>query len=169
MQLPTHLIVGILIQEMITLYIPRNDFIRVLLTIICCFSSHFFVDAISIITYHPPERENTKFWLYWHIFVYTAGILIFILFFNPYWLGMLSAYVVDLWDWYFLRPVSNKYNKPDLYQRYGLHFIANTLRKPLIKVGVPDLRYNPYGIIPELVLIGLFLGYQVILLLASLG
>ena len=169
MQLPTHLIVGILIQEILTIYIPTNDFIRVLLIIICCFSSHFFVDAIAIITYHPPERENTKFWLYWHVFVYSAGIFIFILFLNPYWLGMLSAFVVDLWDWFFLRPIGNKFNKPDLLQRYGVHFIANKLRKPLIQVGVPNLGHNPYGIIPELILIVLFLGYKVIIILDSLG
>lgn len=157
MQLPTHIIAGILIQELITTYINIDPLMKFMLIIICCFLSHFILDPIAILTYHPPKREPTKFWLYWHLFVYGAGIFLLIVFFNPYWLGMICANAVDLWDWYFLRPYGNRIGNPDLQQKYGLHFIANWVRQPLIKLGVPNLGHKKIGIIPELISTSCFL------------
>ncbi len=157
MQLPTHLIAGILIQEFISSYINIDPALKIILIIVTCFLSHFILDPIALLTYHPPQREDTKFWLYWHLFVYGAGIFLLIVFFNPYWLGMISANAVDLWDWYFLRPYGNKIGKPNLQKKYGLHFIADIVRQPLIKIGVPNLGHKKIGIIPELILTSIFL------------
>ncbi|WP_455465309.1 hypothetical protein [Candidatus Hodarchaeum mangrovi] len=167
MQLPTHLILGIFLQELLSGLI-QDTILRVLLIIIICFISHFFVDAFSILTYHPPEREDTKVWQYWHIFIYVSGIIIFFLFFNPYWLGMLSAYIPDLWDWFFLRPLSKRKNKPELYDKYGIHFIADAIRRPLIRLGVPNLIYNEYGILPELIFISLVIIVRISTIILSL-
>ena len=157
MQLPTHIIAGILIQEFITTTLNINHLsIRFLLIVIFCFLSHFILDPVALLTYHPPQRENTKFWLYWHLFVYNAGIILFIIFFNPYWLGMICANAVDLWDWYFLRPLGNKLDKP-LQQQYGLHFLVNRVRQPLINLGVPNLSHSRIGILPELISTCIFL------------
>ena len=157
MQLPTHIIAGILIQELITSYIHIDALLKIVLIIITCFLSHFLLDPIAILTYHPPQREHTNFWLYWHLFVYGAGLVLLIIFFNPYWLGMVSANAVDLWDWYFLRPYGNRTGKPDLQKKYGLHFIADRIRKPLVKLGIPNLSHKKIGIIPELILTPIFL------------
>ncbi|MHA2105914.1 MAG: hypothetical protein ACW981_21010 [Candidatus Hodarchaeales archaeon] len=148
MQLPTHLIFGILIQWIIITIFPANEsieiIIQIILIIILCISSHYVIDAFAIATYHPPEPENTKFWRYWHIFVFFSGFVIIIFFFNSFLIGMFFANLVDLWDWVLRRHV--------LKRPPQLHWVADKLRTPLKNI-LPDLTYNKYGIIPELILI----------------
>ncbi len=152
MQLPTHLIAGILIQYIISIIIPTPTWLSVLLVIIIAFCSHFFLDALSRSTYHPPERIHDNFWLMWHIFVYLTGLGIIILHFWNYWLGMLFANLPDLWDWYTLRNIASRKNNPDWAKQYYLHPIADKVRSSLF-MWMPNLIYKRTGIIPELILI----------------
>jgi hypothetical protein len=148
MQLPTHLVSGILIQWLIITIYPATQsieiLIQIILIIVLCLSAHYVIDGFAIATYHPPEPENTKFWLYWHIFIYLSGIVIIISFFNSFLIGMFFANLVDLWDWVLRRHVLKK--PPQL------HWVAEKLRTQLKKI-LPELTYNKYGIIPELILI----------------
>ena len=112
--------------------------------------SHFVIDALAIMTYHPAERQHTEFWLYWHIFVFSSIPFVIIGFFlvNSYFIiGMLAANIPDIQDWIILRGIL-KYNNRKYYQ----HRMANFLRKPLIG-HVPDFTYSRIGILPELILI----------------
>ena len=101
-------------------------------------------------TYHPPERQHTNFWLYWHIFVYASGILLIVvaLISNPLFIvGLIGANFPDLWDWVLLRWILKSKNKK-LY----IHKYANKIRA-LFKDHVPDLSYSNIGILPEFILI----------------
>ena len=155
MQLPTHVIFGVLIQIGISLVYPKVDLLFYLVVFLTAFISHFMLDSLAIMTYHPPNRQNTKFWLYWHIFVYISGIIFILgsLAINPFLVvGILGANLEDLWDWVLLRWLLKSTNKK-LY----IHKFANKIRS-LFKTHVPDLTYNSLGIIPEscLILLGYF-------------
>ena len=161
MQLPTHLIAGILSQYFIVIMIPTPTLLAVLLVAIIAFCSHFFLDGLARLTYHPPERIHDNFWLTWHIFVYLTGITIIILFFRDYWLGMLFTNLPDLWDWYTLRNIASRKNQPDWGRRYYLHPIADKIRQIFFS-WMPNLNYRKVGILPELSLIILWIGLTIL-------
>ena len=150
MQLPTHVIFGVIIQLLVYQFYPHADIFFLVSVFLIAFISHFIIDSLAIMTYHPPERQHTNFWLYWHIFVYVSGILLILiaLISNPLFIvGILGANLPDLWDWVLLRWILKSENKK-LY----IHKYANKIRS-LFKNHVPDLSYNTIGIIPEFILI----------------
>lgn len=155
MQLPTHLIAGILIQITISELIRTPTWVSFSLVAIITFCSHFLLDPIARITYHPPERIHENFWLTWHIFVYITGFIIIGLFIWNYWLGMLFAYLPDLWDWYILRNIASRKNQPDWGKKYYLHPISTKIRNSFFS-WLPDLTLEQIGILPELSLIVLW-------------
>ena len=152
MQLPTHLITGILIQYIISTLTPTPSWLSIILIAFFAFCSHFLLDALAKSTYHPPERIKDNFWLTWHILVYLTGIAIIILFFSNYWLGMLFANLPDLWDWYTLRHIASRKKDPDWGNKYYFHPIADKVRSFLFS-WMPNLNYKRIGILPELSLI----------------
>ena len=150
MQLPTHVTVGVLLQILLNIIYPTNDILFYGSVFLITLFSHFILDSLAIMTYHPPTREHTNFWLYWHIFVYVSGIFLIIgsLTINPFFIiGILGANLPDLWDWVILRWILKSNNKK-LY----VHKYANNIRS-LFKSHVPDLTYNKFGIAPEFILI----------------
>ncbi|MFX0122457.1 MAG: hypothetical protein ACFFAE_02385 [Candidatus Hodarchaeota archaeon] len=161
MQLPTHLIAGIVIQFMINAIIPTPTWFSIISIVIIAFCSHFLLDALAKVTYHPPERIYDNFWLTWHLFVYLIGFVIIGLFFWRYWLGMLFANLPDLWDWYTLRNIASHKNQPDWGRRYYLHPIEEKLRQIFFS-WMPNLNYNKVGILPELSLIVLWIGITIL-------
>ena len=148
MQFPIHLIFGILIQLTINSFIPITSILNPIFIIIFAFSSHFILDAIAKATYHPPERINNRFWLYWHLFTYGIGFLITLLFVWQYFLGMLFANATDIWDWLFLRREAKRRNDPNWGKKYYLHPIADKIRATFF-FWLPNLNYNQKGILPE--------------------
>lgn len=158
MQLPTHVIFGVSIQIAISILYPKQDLFFFIMVFLVALLSHFILDSLAIMTYHPPTRQPTKFWLYWHIFVYLAGIFFIIvaLVSNPLFIvGIIGANLPDLWDWILLRWILKSTNKK-LY----IHKFATKLRSTF-KKHVPDLTYSKVGIIPESVLISLSVVYIV--------
>lgn len=158
MQLPTHVIFGVAIQIAISILYPRQDLIFFVMVFVIALLSHFILDSLAIMTYHPPNRQQTKFWLYWHIFVYLTGIFFIIvaLVSNPLLIvGIIGANVPDLWDWVLLRWILKSTNKK-LY----IHKFANKIRS-IFKNHVPELTYSKIGILPESVLISLSVLYIV--------
>ncbi|MFX0209065.1 MAG: hypothetical protein ACFFDT_23985 [Candidatus Hodarchaeota archaeon] len=161
MQLPTHLIVGILIQFLINAIIPTPTLLSMILIMICAFGSHFLLDPIAKSTYHPPQRIHDNFWLTWHVFVYLIGFVIIGLFIWDYWLGMIFANLPDLWDWYTLRNIASRKNQLDWGKRYYLHPIVDKIREKLF-FWLPNLNYQRVGILPELSLIILWFGIMIL-------
>ena len=149
-QLPTHVTFGVFIQITLSMLFPQTDIFFFSLVFLLALFSHFVSDSLAIMTYHPPERQHTKFWLYWHILVYVSGIsfIIVALIINPFFIvGILGANLPDLWDWVLLRWIMKSKNKK-LY----IHKYADKIRS-LFKDYVPNLTYNKLGIVPELLLI----------------
>ena len=114
MQLPTHVTVGVLLQILLNIIYPTNDILFYGSVFLITLFSHFILDSLAIMTYHPPTREHTNFWLYWHVFVYVSGIFLIIgsLTINPFFIiGILGANLPDLWDWVILRWILKSNNK----------------------------------------------------------
>ena len=114
MQLPTHVTFGVLIQIIFGYFYPNSDIFFFSIMFVLAFLSHFILDSLAIMTYHPPKRQKTNFWLYWHLFVYISGIFMIFgfLYLNPLFIiGIIGANLPDLWDWVFLRGILNSQNK----------------------------------------------------------
>ena len=146
MQLPTHVTFGVVIQILVAMAITEPGILFYVTVFLLALLSHFILDSLAIMTYHPPQRQPTRFWLYWHMIVYISGIFFIFgaLGINFLFIvGILGANLPDLWDWILLRGILKSENKT-LY----VHKYANSLRL-LFKEKVPDLSYNKVGIIPE--------------------
>jgi hypothetical protein len=125
--------------------------------IIFAFSSHFLSDALSKLTYHTPEAmKKDKFWISWHIIIYSASLITLIIFFIPFWLAMLCVNLPDIIDWFILRPIQNRRQKKNLSsqsdKKYVFHQFADWIREKLF-FWLPDLTYKRYGVIIELIVI----------------
>ena len=160
MQLPTHVIAGIVIQFLVMDLVTTPSWLQLILIVILGVISHFFIDALAKVTYHPPTREPGKFWLYWNLFVFGLGIFMVLLYFQVYWIGIFSAIIVDLWDWYFLRNYANRTSRPDWGKKYYLHPIADKIRGRFFS-RLPNLNHSKIGIIPELIL---YIGWLILYL-----
>jgi hypothetical protein len=115
------------------------------------------VDTFSVITYHTPEaQKGDKFWLIWHYFIYAISLFSIVIFLIPYWLSMLFANVMDLWDWFILRTVQRKvkYKNPESNwgDQYYFHRIVDWVRGRLF-FWLPKRNYKKSGIIIEIILI----------------
>ena len=153
----THSLSAILIQILCFKYLlfPMN----IVFTIIIAFLSHFISDALSKITYHTPEAmKGDKFWIIWHVIIYSVSIIITIIFIIPFWLAILSVNIPDIIDWFIIRPIQNKRNRKisgiGEKKNYRLHQIADWIRSKLF-FWLPDLTYKKIGILTELVTIGI--------------
>jgi hypothetical protein len=158
MEAVTHILTGVLIQILCFEYLPFPY--NIILTIIIAFFSHFMIDALAKITYHTPEaRLNDKFWVLWHIFIIALSVLVAIWFFIPYWLGLLSANLVDIWDWLILRNIQNFKSKSEdakpeekWGEKFFIHPLIDKFRAKLF-FWLPNWNYKKRGVIPELILI----------------
>ena len=160
METITHNLIAILIQILCFKFLAFP--INIILTIIFSFFSHVFFDAISVITYHTPERmEEDKFWKWWHIIIYGISILSFILFIVPFWLSLFFANVMDLWDWYIYRPIQKRKLNVKTGQYPGgklyFHIIVDWFRDTFLN-WLPRWNYKKGGIIIEIVMIIVFSG-----------
>ncbi|MHA1207246.1 MAG: hypothetical protein ACTSSO_06725 [Candidatus Hodarchaeales archaeon] len=148
MQLPTHVLAGIFIQFFVLQFFQDTTWLIILIVIILGFCSHFFIDALAKITYHPPVRQPGNFWLGWHLFVYIFGLFLIIIYFQTYFIGMLAANFVDIWDWLILRNYAKRKNQPDWGKRYYLHPNADRIRQLLFSK-LPNLSHTKLGVLPE--------------------
>jgi hypothetical protein len=151
----THNLVAIIIQILCFYFLifPWN----IIFTIILAFISHIIVDAIAVITYHTPDaQKEDKFWLIWHYFIYAISLFSIVIFFIPYWLSMLFANVMDLWDWFTLRPIQKKIRNKNPESKWGdkyyFHRIVDWTREKLF-FWLPTRIYKKSGIMIEILLI----------------
>ncbi len=152
MNLQTHVLTGILIQILCfeVFIFPLN----IIFTIIFAFLSHFIIDGLVLIVYHPPEpQKGDLFWLSWQIVTYGSGAILIFIFF-PYVIGILFANFVDLFDWVILRLIHRrliKKEKIDWTQNFLFHNIIAKIRKKTL-FWLPNLNYNKKAIIPEIII-----------------
>jgi hypothetical protein len=106
MELITHNLVAVIIQILCFRYFIFP--LSIILTIIFAYISHLVVDALAKITYHTPDAHtDDKFWVVWHIIVYSISLVSLIVFIVPFWLAILFANLIDITDWFILRPIRN--------------------------------------------------------------
>ena len=166
METITHNLVAVVIQILCFSFLifPWN----LIFTIVFSFISHIIVDAISIITYHTPDvQKGDKFWIFWHYIIYVLSLSSIIVFIIPYWLSMLFANIMDLWDWLTLRPIQKKIKNKNPESKWGdkyyFHRIVDWVRERLF-FWLPKRNYKKSGILIEIVIIIVF-----VLLIGVLG
>ena len=154
METITHNLFAVIIQVLFFKFVffPLN----IILTIILAFLSHIFIDAIAIITYHTPNVQKDKFWVVWHVIIYTLSILSILYFIIPFWLGILFANIIDIWDWFILRPIQNRKRKkvPETNwgEKYYFHRIVDVTRNKLF-YWLPKWNYKRATILIEILII----------------
>lgn len=157
MEAMTHNLTGVFIQILCFMYFafPFN----ILFTILFAFLSHYIVDTFATLTYHTPEAlKDDKFWVVWHWIILVLSIFSLIIFFIPYFLGMLFANFVDIWDWLILRPIQNKKKKenPDTEwgKKYFLHQGVDFIREKVPPFSwLPNWNYKRPAIITEIIIL----------------
>lgn len=168
METITHNLVAVIIQILCFNFMifPWN----LIFTIVFAFISHLIFDATSVITYHTPEvQKGDKFWVIWHYIIYGLSWLSIIIFFIPYWLSMLFANIIDIWDWFTLRPIQKKIRNKNPESKWGdkyyLHPMVDWVRKKLF-FWLPNRNYKKSGILVEIgiilflvLLVGLLSGF----------
>ncbi|MFX1328949.1 MAG: hypothetical protein ACFE91_12545 [Promethearchaeota archaeon] len=152
MNLQTHVLTGILIQILcFKVFIFPLD---IIFTIIFTFLSHFIIDGLVLIVYHPPEpQKGDLFWLSWQIVTYGSGAILIFIFF-PYVIGIFFANFVDLFDWVILRLIHRRLiKKVKIDWKYN-HFFHNIIAKIREKTlfWLPNLNYKKSAIIPEIII-----------------
>ncbi len=154
MELITHSLTGVIIQILCFKFLifPMN----LILTMVFAFFSHFIIDTLTKMTYHTPEsRIEDKFWLIWHIIIVISSAAVLVVFIVPFWLGILFANLVDIWDWLILRTIRNrkKRKNPESnwanFNKYFIHNIIDWIREKPCS-WLPNLNYKRYGIIVEI-------------------
>ncbi len=154
METITHNLIAVIIQILSFKFVsfPLN----IILTIILAFLSHIFTDAIGIITYHTPDVQKDKFWIEWHVIIYILSIISTLIFMIPFWLGLLFSNIVDIWDWFILRPLQNRKKKkvPETNwgEKYYFHRIIDATRNKLF-YWLPKWNYKKAGILIEIFII----------------
>ncbi len=154
METITHNLFAVIIQILCFKFVlfPFN----IILTIILAFLSHIFTDVISIITYHTPEIQKDKFWIVWHVIIYVASILSILIFVIPFWLGIVFANIIDIWDWFTLRPIQKIKRKKNPESKWGekyyFHRIVDATRNKLF-YWLPKWNFKKAGILIEIFII----------------
>jgi hypothetical protein len=161
MQLSTHFVTGVLIDKIASrakLSAPA----RFAVVAVTCYLSHGILDKLARSTYHPPDPLEDGFWTPYHKKVLPALTWAVTTAFAPkHWFAMLCSALPDL-DWV-ARGIQRKYKReiPGWQQpvlNEGLHAFWNKV--PVINQlnRLPDLRYNPKGVLVEMGLVVVMLG-----------
>ena len=155
MELVTHNLVGVIIQILCFTYLifPFN----IIFTIIFAYISHLVVDALAKVTYHTPDAHtDDKFWVTWHIIIYSISLISVIIFIVPFWLAMLFANLIDITDWFILRPLrkrrSNKLANASKQDLWYAHKQADWIREKLF-YWLPNWQYKYAGVSIEIIII----------------
>lgn len=155
MQGPTHIAVGVTLEK---LFKPiKNKALRVVLLAIVALLLHSVFDRIARLTYHPPNANmDDKFWLYWHLFVYSLFLISVIYFLPKYPVGVGFSILPDL-DWVFIHGASAMgiqdpwYDKP--YIHTGIHYIIDHLPPFMWLQYLPNLTAEKWTIVNEIGLV----------------
>ena len=157
MQAPTHFLTGVLFLAAFQAIFPAAPlWLQVVVVLPLSFASHFFIDASSIITYHPPKADwKDWFWVSYHVLIYIGAVLILVFFVVDYWWVIIAAYLPDISDWIILRPIFKK--------GPFMHPIADKLRNMMFKQ-TPNWNHKRWTIIIEFLIIGLLLASVLLLI-----
>ena len=148
MQMSTHFLIGILIAKLLNLLLLTTPFgLNIIVIAVLAVISHYFLDCITISTYHPYKAhwDDLFFKLFHLLYAYGLSVFIFIWFFEEYWWVMLFSVLPDIIDWYILRPFFHK----DPF----IHPSIDKVRDVLFS-WLPNLKEKKWAVINEFILAG---------------
>jgi hypothetical protein len=150
LQAITHFLVGIIIQSLFINFSPPYN---IFLIIVIAFFSHFLIDCIAKITYHLKDPQpHDKFWVLYHIIIFTASAIVLVYFWKPFWWGMGVAVLIDIYDWIIIRGIRKLKKNPLWLQGYEMHPLIDKFREKFF-AWLPDWNEKRYAVVPEAILI----------------
>ena len=155
MELITHNLVAVIIQILCFRYFAFP--LAIIFTIIFAYISHLVVDGFAKITYHTPDAHTyDKFWVVWHIIIYSVSLISLIVFIVPFWLAILFANLIDITDWFILRPIRkrrlNKQAEVNQQNLWYAHEQVDWIRNKLL-FWLPDWTHKYTGGSIEIIII----------------
>ena len=140
MQAIMHIIVGILIFHAV-----ENP----VLAFILIFLSHYLVDVLVLITYHPKDPQpQSKFWVRYHFLLLILTIITLVIFVRFYFWVIIISLIPDLIDWFIVRSI--------LKREPIFHPFIERLRESKVFSWIPDLTMNPKAAINEWIMLIIF-------------
>jgi hypothetical protein len=159
MQLPTHIITGVIIQKLCARARPRA--LALGLTAGLAFLSHGVLDKLAQVTYHPPAPDfHSLFWVSYHSALVLATIVFFCIWWREFRWGITFAILPDL-DWVFIHGQEIFHIKIPFYRQphlhHLLHFIVDKTPPFTYLSRLPNNRHNPWACLWELLLVAALL------------
>lgn len=155
MQLPTHILVGALIQKNCQEQLPPRLALGV--SAACAFLSHGLLDKLANLTYHLANPDfHSPIWVGYHLalVLVTVGLLVWL--WKPFKWGIFFACVPDV-DWVFIHAQEILHCQFGFYRQPYLHHLVGNLINSLPGLAwlnrLPNYRHNPWAILPEVVLL----------------
>jgi hypothetical protein len=146
MQAPTHFLVAIVCAKWIEIYWGiTSPLLMIVFIALIAFLSHYLVDLIVFMTYHPKEAHpQDKFWVGYHIWAFGLTLFLVIWFWNPFWWVMICSVLVDIIDWGVLRGILHR---PTIF-----HPFIERIRDKYFS-WIPNCTEQRWAIIPELIIL----------------
>lgn len=156
MQAPTHILTGVAIQKAFDRV--KNRPLALFFIAVLAFLSHGILDKCNILFYHMPKADwQSVVWVGYHFgFLLPATLFFFYKFWRKYKWGIMFSILPDF-DWVFKYGQEILGIKPFYNDTYLHNFLHSILDTPLgFLDALPDLRYNPYAALFEIVIIIFF-------------
>jgi hypothetical protein len=155
MQAPTHLLTGVLIQKAFARMQHRR--LAFGLTAVCAFLSHGLLDKLANLTYHLAKPDfHSPVWIGYHAGLIAITILFLYWWWKPYKWGIIFACLPDI-DWVFIHAQEIFHFQLPFYRQPHLHHLLGHIYNDLPVFAwlnhLPNLRRNPWAILPEIVLL----------------
>jgi len=159
MQEPTHILAGVIIEKCCR-WIPHRK-TALALTAGLAFLSHGLLDKLSNFTYHPGHADfRSVIWVTYHSAVLVGTILLLILFWRRYWVGILFSMLPDL-DWVFIHGQDLFHFTIPFYRQPHMHNALHWIYAQVPWFGfldrLPNYRDKPWAALFELLLIAALL------------
>jgi hypothetical protein len=156
-QTPTHLATGVLIDQ--SLKDIRPGFIRGVLIALLSIYTHAVLDALSALTYHPPDPyPDDHFWLGYHAALTTLTLKVWTKHRKRHAFAMICSVLPDL-DWVLIRSPRFYGGRFASWQKPALHiWLLKTLYAlpPFWPLKfLPNLRQKKIAAISELIVLEL--------------
>lgn len=158
MQLPTHILTGIVLQK--SLAQKKRPALALGLTALLAFLSHGILDKLARVTYHPPSPDfRSPFWVGYHLALLLTTILFLYLWWRQFRWGIAFAILPDL-DWVFIHGQEIFHFTIPFYRRPHLHDLLHFIyqRFPFTYLDrLPSSHARPWTCLWELLLIAVLL------------
>ena len=155
MQLPTHILAGILIQKAFDW--KHHHRLALGLTAVCAFLSHGVLDKLANLTYHRANPDfHSPIWVSYHAALVLVTILFLYWWWKPFKWGIFFACLPDL-DWVFIHAQEIFHFQIPFYRQPHLHHLVGRILDVFPFIGwlnrLPNYRNNPWAILPEVAVV----------------